>query len=294
MTAGFVGQLVVSGLALGSVYALVALGFTLIFATTRVVNFAQGELIMIGAMLGYSLSVTLEFPLYLAAPLAGLGTVLVGLLLERAAVYPLRHLQSSIAWVISTLGIGMMLRSGATGVWGTVPRPFPPLVGGGRVELFGVAIFPQEAITILTALILMVALDRLYRSSIVGKAMRAVAFDRDTAGLMGINVSTTGLVSFGISAALAALAALLIGPITNISTEMGTTLGLKGFAAAALGGLGTFQGAFVGGMLLGLVEVLASGLLWAGFYDVAAFSLLIGILLVRPTGLLGARAGLRP
>jgi branched-chain amino acid transport system permease protein len=288
LSPAFVGQLVVSGLALGSLYALVALGFTLIFATTRVVNFAQGEFVMVGALVGYTAHVSLGLPLGPAALLAGLVTVLVGLVAERVAVYPLRHLQSSIAWVISTLGLGMMLRSGATAVWGTVPLAVPPAFGGGRFELFGVAFLAQEVLTVATALLLMLGLDRLYRGSIVGKAMRAVAFHRDVAKLMGINVSAMALISFGVSAGLAAVGGVLISPITNASAEMGTILGIKGFAAATVGGLGTFSGAFVGGMLLGLVEVLGSGLLWPGFYDVTAFLLLILVLLARPTGLLGA------
>lgn len=288
MSLAFVAQLFVSGLALGSVYALVALGFTLIFATTRVVNFAQGELVMVGALVGYTAHVSLGLPLAVAAAVAGAVTVAVGLVAERVAVYPLRDRRSSIAWVISTLGLGMMLRSGATAAWGTVPLPFPALFGSGRLELLGVALVPQEALTVAVALGLMLGLDALCRGSIVGKAMRAVAFHRDTAKLMGINVSQTALLSFGLSAALAAAAGVLISPITNASPEMGTVLGIKGFAAAALGGIGTFPGAFVGGVLLGVLEVLGSGLLWSGFSDVAALGALLLILLVRPTGLLGA------
>ncbi|HYU17308.1 MAG TPA: branched-chain amino acid ABC transporter permease [Chloroflexota bacterium] len=293
MNVGFVAQLLVSGLALGSIYALVALGFTLIFATTRVVNFAQGEFVMLGALVGYSAHVSAGLPLGPAVLVAGLVTVLAGLIAERVAVYPLRALQSSIAWVISTLGLGMMLKSGAAEVWGKVPVAFPAPFGLGRVELFGTAFVPQEAVTVVVAIALMLALEALYRATIFGKAMRAVAYDRDTAKLMGINVSTMSLISFGISAALAAIAGLLVSPITNASPEMGTVLGIKGFAAAAVGGLGTFQGAFLGGILLGVMEVLASGLLWPGFYDVAAFGLLILVLLARPTGLVGARVVVR-
>jgi branched-chain amino acid transport system permease protein len=240
-----VAQFFVSGLALGSIYALVALGFTLIFATTRVVNFAQGELVMIGALAGYSAHVAAGLPLIVAAFVAGVVTVFVGLLIERVAVYPLRHLQSGIAWVVSTLGIGMMLRSGAAITWGTVPLPFPP-IAGGRIEFLGVAVVPQELVTIGVALGLMIVLEALYKGTVVGSAMRAVAFDRDTAKLMGINVSTAALASFGISALLAALAGVLISPITNASPEMGTLLGVKGFAAAAVGGIGTFPGALAG------------------------------------------------
>lgn len=293
MTPALVGQLIVSGLAQGSVYALVALGFTLIFATTRVVNFAQGELVMLGALVGYSAHVTLGLPLGLAIALAAAAAALVGLVAERVAVYPLRNVRSSIAWVISTLGLGMMLRSGATAVWGKVPLPFPGVFGNGRVELLGIVFVPQEAVTIGTAVGLMLVLDALYRRSIVGKAMRAVAFHRDTAKLMGINVSTTAMLSFAISGVLAAVAGILISPITNASPEMGTILGIKGFAAATVGGIGTFQGALVGGLLLGVLEVLASGLLWSGFSDVVALGSLILILLVRPTGLLGARQTVR-
>jgi branched-chain amino acid transport system permease protein len=293
LSAELVAQFFVSGLALGSIYAFVALGFTLIFATTRVVNFAQGELVMIGALVGYSAYVAAGLPLVVAAIVAGIVTLFVGLVTERVAVYPLRHLQSGIAWVVSTLGIGMMLRSGAAITWGKVPLPFPP-IAGGRIEFLGVAVVPQELVTIGAAFGLMVVLEALYKGTVIGSAMRAVAFDRDTAKLMGINVSTAALVSFGISALLAALAGVLISPITNASPEMGTLLGVKGFAAAAVGGIGTFQGALAGGLLLGLLEVLASGLLWSGSSDIVAFALLIIVLMVRPTGMLGGHRFARP
>jgi branched-chain amino acid transport system permease protein len=289
----FVLQLMFSGLAVGSVYALVALGFALIFSTVRVVNFAQGEFVMLGALTGYTAHVALGLPLPLAIVLAGGLTVMAGLLAERVAVYPLRGLQSSIAWVMSTLGIGLMLRSGAAATWGRVPLPFPAPFGTQRVEVGGVAFVPQEALTLLLAIGTMVLLEALRRRTMVGKAMRAVAFNLEAAKLVGINVSSASLLAFAASASLAALAGILIAPISNASSEMGTLLGIKGFAAAAVGGLGTFQGALAGGLILGLVEVLAAGLLWPGFSDVAAFLLLIVILLVRPTGLFGRPESVR-
>ena len=293
MAPTFILQLVLSGLAVGSVYALVALGFALIFATVRVVNFAQGELVMVGALTGYSAHVALGLPLPLAALLSGAVTVLVALATERLAVHPLRDLRSSIAWVMSTLGVGLMLRSGAAALWGKAPLPFPAPFGSGRVLIGGLAFVPQEALTFLLAIGAMALLETLRRRTIVGKAMRAAAFSLDAARLVGINISSTSLLAFGASAALAALAGILIAPISNASSEMGTLLGIKGFAAAAVGGLGTFQGALAGGLILGLVEVLAAGLLWPGFSDVAAFLLLILILLARPAGLFGQPEALR-
>jgi branched-chain amino acid transport system permease protein len=283
----FVLQLVLSGLAVGSVYALVALGFALIFSTVRVVNFAQGEFVMIGALVGYSAHVATGLPLPWAMLLAGIVTVVVALATERLAVYPLRGLQSSVAWVMSTLGVGLMLRSGAATVWGKAPQPFPATFGNQPIAVAGLSFVPQEAATLALAVFSVLVLELLRRGTIVGKAMRAAAFNLDAAKLVGINISTTSLLAFGTSAALAALAGILIAPLSNASSEMGTLLGIKGFAAAAVGGLGTFQGALAGGLLLGVVELLAAGLLPPGFSDVAAFLLLILILLVRPSGLFG-------
>ena len=289
----FVVQLTVSGLAVGSVYALVALGFALIFVTARVVNFAQGELVMIGALVGYSAHVGLGLPLLIAMLGAGLATVLVALLTERLAVAPLRGPRSSIAWVVSTLAVGIVLRSGAAATWGKAPLPFPAPFGTGRVVLGGIAFVPQEALTLLLAVGAMLLLELLRRRTILGKGMRAVAFSPDAARLVGISPASASLLAFAASALLAALAGILIAPLSSASSEMGTLLGIKGFAAAAVGGLGTFQGALVGGLLLGLVEILAAGLLWPGFSDVAAFLLLIAILLVRPGGIFGSSETLR-
>jgi branched-chain amino acid transport system permease protein len=289
----FLLQLVVSGLAVGSVYALVALGFALIFATVRVVNFAQGEFVMVGALAGYSAHVGLGLPLVVAMGAAGGVTIGVALATERLAVRPLRGQAAGIAWVVSTLGVGLMLRSGAAAAWGKVPLPFPAPFGTGRVLVGGLAFVPQEAATLLLAVGAMLLLETLRRRTIVGKAMRAVAFNPDAARLVGINVTSASLLAFAASALLAALAGILIAPLSNASSEMGTLLGIKGFAAAAVGGLGTFQGALAGGLILGLVEVLAAGLLWPGFSDVAAFLLLILILLVRPWGLFGRDEGTR-
>lgn len=283
----FLGQLVVSGLATGAIYGLVALGFTLVFVATRVVNFAQGEFVMLGALLGYSLHGALGYPLLPSILVAGVITTLVGLATERVAVYPLRAYRSSIAWVMSTLAIGLMLRSAAMLVWGKVPLPFPAAFGHGRVTFLGIAVVPQELITFLVAVGFVVVMEVLYRTTILGKAVRAVAFNPDAARLMGIDVSHIALLSFGLSAALSALAGILVAPLINASSQMGFVLGVKGFAAAAVGGMGSFPGALIGGLLLGLLEVVGSGLLWSGFYDVAAFALLIGVLLVRPRGLIG-------
>ncbi|MBI4493974.1 MAG: ATP-binding cassette domain-containing protein [Chloroflexi bacterium] len=283
----FVGQLVASGLALGAIYALVALGYTLIFVATRVVNFAQGEFVMLGALVGYSLHVGLGFPLPLAVVAAGLAAALVGLVAERVAVYPLRGQRSSVAWVMSTLAVGLVLRSGATLGWGKVPLPFPAAFGSERVTFLGIAVVPQDLATFALAVGLVLALEVLYRATMLGKAVRAVAFNPDAARLMGIDLSHVTLLSFGLSAALAAVAGILVAPITQASSQMGFVLGIKGFAAAAVGGLGSFRGALLGGLLLGTLEVVASGLLWPGFYDVAAFALLILVLLVRPRGLIG-------
>jgi branched-chain amino acid transport system permease protein len=287
VSATFLLQLVLSGLAVGSIYALVALGFALIFATVRVVNFAQGEFVMIGALIGYSAHVSLGLPLPLAVLAAGGASLGVARAPERLAVYPLRGGRAGIAWVVSTLGVGLMLRSGAATVWGKAPLPFPAALGSGRVTIGELAFVPQEALTLGLALGAMLLLEGLRRGTLYGKAMRAAAFNLDAAKLVGINISQVSLLAFAASALLAGLAGVLIAPLSSASSEMGTLLGIKGFAAAAVGGLGTFQGALVGGLILGLAEVLAAGLLRPGYGEVVAFLLLIVILLIRPGGLFG-------
>lgn len=288
MEAGFVGQLVASGLAQGAIYGLVALGFTLVYVATRVVNFAQGEFVMLGALSGYTLHVGLGYPLAVAVVAAGLLASLAGLVTERTAVYPLRGYRSSIAWVMSTLAVGLILRSGAMLTWGRVPLPFPPAFGNERLIVLGVAVIPQELATFALATGLGVGLEALYGATLLGKAVRAVAFNLDAARLVGVNVSHIALLSFGLSAALAAFAGILIAPLTNASSQMGLVLGIKGFAVAAVGGMSSFHGALLAGLLLGVLEAVASGLLWSGFYDVAALLLLILVLLARPRGLFGA------
>lgn len=283
----FVAQLVVSGLATGSIYGLVALGFSLIFVATRVVNFAQGEFVMVGALLGYTLHVALGYPLLASVAAAGLAAAGVGLATERLAVFPLRAYRTSIAWVMSTLAVGLMLRSAAMLAWGRVPLPFPAPFGHERLVFLGVAVVAQELVTLGLAVLLVAGVDALYRLTIVGKAMRAVAFNPDAARLMGIDVTHMALLSFGLSAVLAGVAGILIAPLINASSQMGFVLGIKGFAAAAVGGLGSFWGALAGGLLLGVLETTASGLLWSGFNDVIAFGLLILVLLARPSGLAG-------
>ena len=283
----FLGQLVVSGLAQGAVYGLVALGFALVFVAARVVNFAQGEFVMLGALVGYSLHVSLGLPLLLAILGSAAAGAVAGITTARLAVAPLRDQRSGIAWVMSTLAIGLMLRSAATVAWGKVPLPFPAAFGYERLTVLGVAIVPQELATIAIALVLALALEALYRSTIIGKAVRAVSFNADAARLMGIDATHIALLTFGLSGVGCAVAGVLVAPLINASSQMGFMLGIKGFAAAAVGGLSSFSGVFVGGLLLGVLEVLAAGLLWPGFSDIAALGLLILVLLLRPHGLLG-------
>jgi branched-chain amino acid transport system permease protein len=288
LDAMFLVQLVVSGLATGSIYALVGLGYSLIFVATRVVNFAQGEFVMLGALVGYSLHVAMGFPLPLAVLGGGLAAAIAGLLTERVAVSPLLRQPSGIAWVMSTLAVGLMLRSAAMLVWGRIPLPFPATFGNERLVFAGVAVVPQELTTFGVAVGVVLAVEAFYHWTIFGRAVRAVAYHPDAARLVGIDVTHVAIFSFVLSAVLAGLAGILVAPLINASSQMGFVLGIKGFAAAAVGGLGSLSGALLGGLPLGVIEVLGSGLLWAGFYDVAAFSLLILVLLVRPRGLIGS------
>ena len=281
----FLPQLISSGLAVGSLYALVALGFSVIFAATRVINFAQGELVLAGALAAYTLHVLWGLPMPVAFGAAALAGALLGLLTERLAVAPFRQMAGSHAWIMSTLGLGLLRRSFAQRVWGTSALALPSPFGTGRLEVAGVSLLQQEVATAAVAFALMFLLEWMFLKTILGRALRAVAYHLDAARLMGIPPVAMYLFAFALSGALSGIAGFLISPITGINADMGIPLAIKGFAAATLGGLGVCRGALIGGLVLGVAETLAGGLLWAGFHDIFAFLVLLAALLVRPQGI---------
>ncbi len=296
-------QALVSGLAVGGAYALVALGFSITFTTTRTLNFGHGEFVSVGAFIGVgALFLLAGKPVTTAAftglalsgweyLLAGLAAVLVmGLLGVLLYVFGVRPFASrpGMAWVMSTLGFGILLQSAAFAVWGPAPVTVPAPFGDEVIRVFGAGVRSQELLLLAVAVAVMVLFDRIMNRTMLGKAMRAVAANPAVANLMGINVNAVMTGAFFASSALAGLAGFLVAPITSASIFMGLAIGLKGFSGAMIGGLSNPRGCVLGGFVLGLLESYVN--LWQSQWrEVAIFGLVILVLAVRPTGLFGKR-----
>jgi branched-chain amino acid transport system permease protein len=296
-------QALVSGLAIGGAYALVALGFSITFTTTRTLNFSHGEFVSAGAFVGMSvLFLALGKPLasttfggdapgglgQLLALLAALGVMGgLGWLLYVLGVRPFAG-RPGMAWVMSTLGFGVILQSIGLAVWGPKPVVVPGPVGDEVLRIAGVGVRPQELLMLAVAVAIMLGFDRVMRTTMLGKAMRAVAHNPSHASLMGIDVNAVMIGAFVFSSGLAGLSGFLLAPIAQASLFMGLTVGLKGFSSAVIGGLDNPRGCVLGGFLLGVLESTIN--LWhAQWREVAIFVLVILVLALRPTGLFGGR-----
>lgn len=284
-------QALISGLAVGAIYALIAIGYNLIYATTRVLNFAQGEYLAVGALVGYTLQVTLNLPL----PLTLLGVVLimavVGLITERLIMIPVRRV-GGYAWILTTLGVSIIIRNVLAILYGAEPVR-PPAFLDGRITVGDVFITYQQIWIIVAALLLMLLNELFSHRTFFGKAIRATAHSYNVAALMGIPVGLTIKLSFVLSAIVTGLAGTLIAPMVFADANMGLILGLKGFVAVVVGGLGSARGALVGGMAVGLLEgflrAVLPSLLQTDFNwsNIVVFALLALMLLFRPKGLFG-------
>ncbi len=296
-------QALISGLAVGSAYALVALGFSVTFTPPRTLNFSHGEFVSAGAFIGMSaLFLMLGKPLsstsfgglqpgatqQLLALLAALGVMgFIGWLLYVLGVRPFAR-TPGMAWVMSTLGFGVILQSIGLAIWGPKPVVVPSPVGDDVIRIAGVGIRPQEILMLVVAVLVMAVFDHVMRKSMVGKAMRAVAQNPGVASLRGINVSAVMIGAFVVSSALAGLSGFMLAPIAQASLFMGLAVGLKGFSAAMIGGLSNARGCVIGGFLLGVLESMVN--LWsAQWREVAIFALVILVLAFRPNGLFGAK-----
>ncbi|MBI1845381.1 MAG: branched-chain amino acid ABC transporter permease [Candidatus Rokubacteria bacterium] len=284
MSAAALFHVVVSGLATGSIYALVAISLVIIYDATRTVNFAQGEMFMVSTFAAWS-AVRAGWPLAAALVLALVVAGLLALVIERLII---RRAISSTHWdvLIITLGLSLMLRSGAGLVWSNDEFPFPSYFGNRPIAIGPARLAPVSLGIIGASLALMVALYALLKLTRAGRAMRAVAQNQNAARLMGISVPRTYSAAWVLASVVGAIAGVLIAPVTFLSTKMGL-VAINGFIAAVLGGFGSLPGAVVGGMLLGLIENLAPLYLPSGIRYSVPFLLLILILLVRPSGLLG-------
>lgn len=296
-------QALVSGLAVGSAYALVALGFSVTFTTTKTLNFSHGEFVSAGAFIGMSvLFLAVGKPLtstsfggvdpgavaQLAALLCALVFMgLIGWLLFVLGVRPFAR-RPGMAWVMSTLGFGVILQSIGLAIWGPKPVVVPSPVGDDVIRLAGIGVRPQELLMLGVSVVVMLVFDHVMRKTMMGKAMRAVAQNPSVASLMGINVTLVMTGAFVISSGLAGLSGFLLAPVAQASLFMGLAVGLKGFSAAMVGGLSNARGCVIGGFLLGVLESFVN--LWsAQWREVAIFALVILVLAFRPNGLFGAK-----
>jgi branched-chain amino acid transport system permease protein len=282
-------QLLLSGIALGMIYALLAFGYSVTFSTSRTINFAQGEFLMVGAVVGLVMETRFRLPYIGATVGAAIAGVFLGLLLEYAAIRRALKTGSTATWILATVALGIILRNAVERIWGTDDLPFPAPFGNEPLILGGVRVLPQEILVIVVAALIMLALELFRRRSAYGKAITAVAADKDAAALMGINVGRVMTLSFIISSVLAAVAGVLIAPLTLVSPTMGTLLGTKAYAVAIIGGLQSGLGGVVGGLMLGLSEQFTARYISTGFKDTPGFVLLILILLIKPSGLFGKR-----
>jgi branched-chain amino acid transport system permease protein len=280
-------QQLVNGLALGSVYSLIALGYTMVYGIVRLINFAHGDIFMIGAYYGYYLIRNFKIPFIAAMPLAMLLAALTGMIIEKLAYKPLRK-APRIAALITAIGVSLLLQNLGLKLFQARPKPFPEIMAIKIWDIGGVIISNMQIVMLGTSVLLMLLLSLVVYKTKIGKAMRAVSFDKDAARLMGIDVDTIISVTFGLGSALAAAAGILVGFYYNrIMPTMGTMYGLKAFVAAVVGGIGIIPGAMAGGMLMGLSEVMVIGAGWSTLKDAIAFVILIIILLVKPSGLFG-------
>lgn len=281
-------SLLVAGLTSGAIYALLAMGYNVIFATTGVLNFAHGELFMVGGMVGVWLFVDQGWPVVLAMVGAVLAAALLGAIEERVAVRPATSKgHSAFGWVLSTLGFAILLRSGAALLLGPEIRPFPSVFPKTRWRFGDVIVTPTQVSLVALAVVAAVGLHRFYTGSTTGRALGAIAQDPEAAALRGLPVARLSMLSFAIGSGLAALTGFFAGPITSAYPSIGFSFALKGFIAAAAGGIPEIRGALVGGLGLGVIEAFGVDLIGAGYRQVVVFAVLLAMLGLRPAGIFG-------
>ena len=280
---------IISGLGLGSMYGLIALGFHVTYVVSNTVNFSQGSAMMLGAVLGYTFAVTLGWPLPLAFALSLALCALFGLVVERTLVRPFAE-RGSNAWLMATVAGGIVLDNAVLFTFGKEPRNFPSVFAAKPVEVFGAGVYPLQLIIPVVGIGIALALHLLFHRTRIGKALLAVVQNADAARLMGINVRLAIAVSFMISTALAGLAGLLIAPLFNVNSDMGTLFGIKAFAVAILGGITSASGVMLAGLIYGLVEALVTAFFGSTYTQIVTFSVVILALAAMPNGFFGRAA----
>ena len=280
----------ISGISLGSIYAIIALGYTMVYGIAKMLNFAHGDVIMVGAYVCFFATSRYNMPAVVGVLLSMVVCTVLGIVIERLAYKPLRQ-ATSLAVLITAIGMSYFLQNAAQLLWTSNPKVFKSVVGDGGIQLTeGLYVSHVTLVTIAVCVIIMIALTIFTGKSKMGKAMRACSEDKGAAQLMGINVNTTISVTFAIGSALAAIAGVLLcSAYPNLVPTTGSMPGIKAFTAAVFGGIGSIPGALIGGILLGIIEIFAKAYISTEISDAIVFAVLIVVLLVKPTGLLGKK-----
>jgi branched-chain amino acid transport system permease protein len=273
-------------------YGLVALGYHITWATSRTMNFSQGHAVMAGAVVAFAFYVGLGWPLWATVPVTLVVLVALGVGLERIAIRPFFR-TASPAWLLSTIACGIIAENVAMLLFGKDARAFPSALTRRPILVGGAGFYPQELLIPMVGLLLMAGVQLFYHRTAYGKQLKAVAYNPEAAGLMGIHIPRAVMFAYGLSALLAGIAGILLAPVLNVAATMGTIIGLKAFAVAIIGGLNSAPGILVAGLAYGLVESLVAGYLSTGAREIVGFALVILVLIVRPWGLLGTRPARR-
>ena len=282
-------QYLINGISIGSVYAIIALGYTMVYGIAKMLNFAHGDVIMVGAYISFCVTNYLGLPTVVSIVAAMAVCTILGVVIEGLAYKPLRG-TPSLAVLITAIGVSYFLQNAAQLIWGTAPKNFTSVVTMKPIMLFGgnLVITGEVILTVVVSALVMIGLTLFTGKTRTGKAMRAVSEDRDAAQLMGINVNRTISTTFAIGSALAAVAGVLLcSTIPTLQPTTGSMPGIRAFTAAVLGGIGSMPGAMLGGVLLGVIETFSKKYISTDFSDAIVFGVLILILLLKPTGLLG-------
>ena len=279
-------QFLFSGITVGATYALVGLGFAIIYNASHIINFAQGEFVMLGGMMAYFFFEQAGLPMPVAIALAIAGTVMVGLALGKFAIEPARN-ASIVTLIIITIGASIFLRGAAQLLWGRNYHSLPPLTGDEPIAIAGAVVVPQNLWIVGSTLVIIVGLHWFFNRTMTGRVVRAAAYNPLAAQLAGVNRQLVLLLSFALAAALGAVAGVLITPIALTYPSVGIMLGLKGFCAAILGGLGNPFGAILGGLIVGLSEAMTAGYISSDYKDAVAFVIILLTLFFMPNGLFG-------
>ena len=282
-------QYLINGISIGAVYAIIALGYTMVYGIAKMLNFAHGDIIMVGAYMSFSATQYMGLPAVAGIGIAVIVCTLLGIFIEGLAYKPLRG-APSLAVLITAIGVSYFLQNAAQLIWGSAPKNFTSIVTFAPIKIFqgNLTITGEVIITIAASILIMAALTLFTGKSKMGKAMRAVSEDRDAAQLMGIHVNQTISMTFAIGSALAAIAGVLLcSTVPTLQPTTGSMPGIRAFTAAVFGGIGSIPGAMLGGILLGIIETMTKAYLSTQFSDAIVFLVLVIVLLVKPAGLMG-------